>query len=108
MTIMFCTACNTRLFKQNTLLQVCPEKRAPHEPSCIKRFPVTLIVLFAAQTWCPPPMQPPTIGGSPYGMLPEAPKASPLPEHKVGLTQQRLGGALLGGTSRPMALISPR
>ncbi len=49
------------------------------------------------------------MGGSPYGVLPEPPRATPLPENKVGLTQQRAAAAgLAGGTPRPMALISPR
>ncbi|KAI3438757.1 hypothetical protein D9Q98_001175 [Chlorella vulgaris] len=53
------------------------------------------------------PMQAPGVATSPYGVLPEAPKMSPAPEYKVGLTQ-RPAGLLAGGTPRPAALITPR
>lgn len=53
------------------------------------------------------PPQQPTMGGSPYGALPEAPKVTPLPEYKVGLTQRILAPPS-GGPPRHVALITPR
>jgi hypothetical protein len=50
---------------------------------------------------------PPGVGTSPYGMLPEAPRITPLPEYKVGLTQRILAPPS-GGPPRNVALITPR
>lgn len=44
---------------------------------------------------------------SPYGNMPEAPKVTPLPEYKVGLTQRILAPPS-AGPPRPVALITPR
>ena len=52
-------------------------------------------------------MQLPTLGGSPYGALPEAPRVNPLPEYKVGLTQRILAPPS-AGPPRHVALITPR
>lgn len=51
--------------------------------------------------------QPPGVATSPYGTLPEAPKVTPLPEYRVGLTQRMLAPPS-GGPPRPVALITPR
>lgn len=49
------------------------------------------------------------IGGaaSPYGAMPEAPKVTPLPEYKAGLTQRILAPPS-AGPPKPIALITPR
>ncbi len=44
---------------------------------------------------------------SPYGNMPEAPKVTPLPEYKVGLTQRILAPPS-AGPPKPVALITPR
>ena len=65
--------------------------------------------LFGAATPGPAQQQPaPNLGpSSPYGNMPEAPKVTPLPEYKVGLTQRILAPPS-AGPPRPVALITPR
>jgi Spt5 C-terminal nonapeptide repeat binding Spt4 len=52
----------------------------------------------------------PSVGASPYGSLPHPPTLTPLPEYRVGLTQQQRHplAPLSGGPPRPVALITPR